>query len=144
MRMLEFLKNRSRQNYEVGEFAHANENLIIIAMDPKDDSIFVAYNNRFVGGRIKNADGKKAHIVKDLLKHSLFDSTVDGVLMSLMDTFKIRRLTAGVNNVMQFLDGALYKIAQSHRKNTKSAGVPDGAVKSPLSVTDVVDPLRKN
>lgn len=139
-----FFRDRTKQRYEVGEFAHANANLLIIVMDPKDDTIFVAHNNRFVGGKIKAPDGQHAHIVDDVLRSSsAFKKRIDGVLMAIMDTLRIRRLSYGVNNVLQFIDGALFNIAQRHVKK-QSVGMPEGTVESPLSVADVVGPPQKD
>lgn len=139
--MLEFLKDRSKQKYEVGEFAHANSNLLIIVMDPKDDTIFVAHKNRVAGGRIKAPDGSKSFVIQDLLKNSRFDKTIDGVLMGIMEVLQIKRMQRATNTVMQFLDGALFNIAKRHKfKKSQTEAEAAGAVKSPISAADVVGP----
>lgn len=115
----------------VGEFAHQHKDLIIIVADPKDDTIFVAYKDRFASGRIRVPEGKDARVIRDMMKNSrLFDSEIDRFLMSLVDVLKINRLSFGVNNFLQFLDGALYNISQRHRKAAKGGPI-EGAIKSP-------------
>lgn len=112
-----FLKqNRTAQSVAVGEFAHQHSNLLVIVADPADDTVFVAFKDQFVGGRIKDRDGKNIGIIKDMLNASTFESRVDSFLLGLADAIKLRKLTAGANNVLQFLDGALFNIAQRHRQ----------------------------
>lgn len=138
-----FRRDQKKQRYEVGEFAHANSNLLVIVMDPKDDSIFCAYNNRVAGGRIKMPDGKQSHVVRDLLKQSRFASNIDGTLMSIMDTLQLRRLSWSVNNVLQFIDGALWNISRRHVHKIKEARLPEGTEKSPLQPEDLVGPRKE-
>lgn len=141
-----FFWNRARRTHEqkvaVGEFAHQNPDLIVIIADPKDDTVFVAYDDRFVSGRMKTEQGTDARILKDLMRSSrLFDSQIDRFLMGLMDVLKVRRMTYGVNNLLQFIDGALYNISQRHRE--KFTGQPhEGSVESPLNAADVVGPTE--
>jgi len=136
-----FTKDKKKEAIAVGEFAHQNKHLIVIVADPKDDTIFVAYNDNFVSGRIRGMEGDKVHIVRDLMTSArLFDSEIDRFLMGLVEVLKIRRLSAGVNNFLQYLDGALYNISRRHREKAASE-VPKGSIKSPLgTVADVVDP----
>lgn len=137
-----FTKNRKKEEaISIGEFAHQHKNLIIIVADPKDDTIFAAYNDRFASGKLKTSAGKDARIIRDMMANTaLFDSNIDRFLMGLTDVLKIRRLSYGVNNFLQYLDGALYNIAMKHRKNA-AAEVPKGSIPSPLgTAADVVDP----
>lgn len=136
-----FTKNKKEaEAIAVGEFAHQNKHLIVIVADPKDDTIFVAYNDSFVSGRIRGMEGDKVHILRDLMASArLFDSEIDRFLMGLVEVLKIRRLSVGVNNFLQYLDGALYNISRRHREKVLT-DVPEGSVKSPLTVGDVVDP----
>lgn len=130
-------KRNTEQKVAVGEFAHQNPDLIVIVADPKDDTIFVAYNDRFVSGRIRTEQGTDARIIKDLMRTSrLFDSQIDRFLMGLMDVLKVSQMSVGVNNFLQFIDGALYNISQRHRE--KFTGHPrEGSVKSPLNADSV-------
>lgn len=142
MRGLFTKRSKENEAIAVGEFAHQNKHLIVIVADPKDDSIFVAYNDNFVSGRIRGIEGDKVHIVRDLMASArLFDSEIDRFLMGLMEVLKVRRLSAGVNNFLQYLDGALYNISRRHREKV-ATDVPEGSIKSPLTVADVVDPGR--
>lgn len=146
MRMLGIFSSKKKaaeQSISIGEFAHQHKDLIVIVADPKDDTIFVAYNDRFSSGRLKTSAGSNAHIVAGLMKSAnLFDSNIDRFLMGLVDVLKIRHMSFAVNNFIQYLDGALYNISKSHRGKV-AADVPEnGAIKSPLSVADVVDPAK--
>lgn len=132
-----FKRDRKAKSIEVGEFAHQHKDLIIIVADPKDDTIFVAYNDRFAAGRIKTEQGTDARIIRDLMRSSrLFDSQIDRFLMGLMDVLKVNRFSRGVNNFLQYIDGALYNISQRHRE--KFTGTPPaGSVESPLNAESV-------
>lgn len=135
-------KNNSERNLLVGEFAHAQPDMIIIVADPKDDTIFVAYNNKFVSGRIRSAEGNKIHIVNDVLKQSTFNGGIDKFIMALVDIMKIKKLTSGVNNFLQFIDGSLYNLSQRHRSNViaKMDTPKPGAIKSPYVAVAKVEP----
>lgn len=134
-------RDRKAESLAVGEFAHAHKDLIIIVADPADDSIFVAYNDRFTSGRIRTADGKEARIVRDLMSTSkFFDSNIDRFLMGLADVLQVKRLSFGVNNFLQYLDGALYNISMRHRKKQPAAG--EGSLPSPLQ-PDAAGRLRE-
>lgn len=126
--------NKDKKNIQIGEFAHQNKKMIIIVADPKDDTIFVSYNDRMVSGRIRDNKGDNIHILKDLLKHSAFDSGIDKFLMSIVDVMKINKLSIGVNNFLHFIDGALYNISKRHRENKKKE---DGLIKSPITMQDL-------
>lgn len=128
---------RQKQRYEVGEFAHANKNLLVIVADPADDSIFVAYKDQFVGGRIKGKTGDPSGVVKDLLRHTTFERRVDSFLLGLADSLVLKKLSSGANNFLQFLDGALFNIAQRHRDS-----VPKGSILSPIQ-PEKVEPGRE-
>ena len=124
-----------KEALEIREFAHARKNQIVIVADPKDDRIFVGYNDRFVTGRIKTEKGDSAKILQDMMKSSaLFDSHIDRFLMGLSNVMRFRKLTHGVNNFLQFLDGALYNISQRHREKTKTSAKEKGLVKSPIQM----------
>lgn len=115
-----FQKDKKEESIAVGEFAHQHKNLIVIVADPEDDTIFVAFNDRFASGKIKTTDGKNARVVRDLMRTSdLFSSNIDRFLMSLVEVLRVRHMNAGVNNVLQYLDGALYNISQRHRMAVK-------------------------
>jgi len=100
--------------YAVSEFAHANKDMLIIVCDPKTDRIFATYKDKFVNGTIKSPTGKKSKVVKEVLKHSRFEASVDQYLTAIMETLHLPIWKA--NKFYQFIDGALYNIAQSLRK----------------------------
>ena len=131
---------------EIGEFAHANKNLLIIIADPKDDTIYVTYKDKFVSGRIKTSEGGRVHLVSDVLNASVFHKEIDRFLMSIMETLQIRRMTAGLNNFLQFIDGALFNLSMRHRGKSPTAApkseVEKGAIKSPFFATAEVDPEK--
>lgn len=117
----------------VPEFVSANKDLLIIVADPKTDSIYVAYNNKIVAGNIKSADGKKLHLVRGVLKDSLFRKNIDLFIASIVDTIKLP-LRKG-NQFFMFLDGAIFNIAKSLAKKNK--------IKSPF-VPESHSDLSKN
>lgn len=116
----------------VPDFAHAHRDLILIAMDPKTDEVFVCYQDKAVRGRIRSADGKKTRVLRALLWESQFQSSMDGVLVALVDIFKVGVRLPAFNQMAQTLDGALYNISKSLRKRTKASAPTNGAIKSPF------------
>lgn len=130
--MLGVFKNKKM---EIGEFAEANRNLLVIVADPKDDTLFVAYNGKFAGGRLKDKSGAKAGAIKEMLSSSTyFQSTMDSLMISLVDLLQLPKLTKGANTFFHFIDGAIFNIAESHRT---AQAEKSGHVKSPLQEPDV-------
>lgn len=130
-------KKKELESIAVGEFAHQHKDLIIIVADPADDTIFVSYNDKFASGKIKTTEGKHAFVLKGLMETSdLFETNIDRFVASLVDVMKIKRMSVGMNNFLQYIDGALYNISNKHRKSAKG-GPQDGAVKSPVSMADL-------
>lgn len=128
-----FTSRKKKLGMSVPEFVSANKDLLIIVADPKTDSIYVAYNNKIVAGNIKSADGKKLHVVRSVLKDSLFQKNIDLFIASIVDTIKLP-LRKG-NQFFMFLDGAIFNIAKSLAKKNK--------IKSPF-VPESHSDLSKN
>lgn len=95
--MLDFLqKKQSRVDYlrgQLGAFAHENQEVLLIVADPKSDFVFIAHKNKMVLGRMKSLDGKKMHVVHDVLRQSTmkskFDEAIDRFTGGLVDVFKL-------------------------------------------------------
>lgn len=105
---------------------HANKDLLIIVADPKDDSVFVSYNDKHAGGKIASLKGDKPRLVKNILKSSGFDRHIDDFLISLAEAIGVKKLV-DANNFLQFLDGALFNLAKrsrtkSHKEVSRSVG----------------------
>ena len=130
---LRILFNReARLKYTVPEFAHQNKGLLIIVCDPKTDRIFVTYKDKFVNGKIKAVTGRRSHVVKEVLKYSRFNESIDGYITAIMETLHLPIWRA--NKFYQFLDGAVYSISKSLRKGAAKGAAPTGPglVKSPI------------
>lgn len=113
----------------ISEFAHANKDFLIIVCDPKTDRMFATYKDRFVNGKIKSPDGKKTHVVKDVLSYSIFKKSVDSFLINLVETLHLPTLKG--NQFYQLIDGFLFAIAKSLRDGRKDKK-EKGAVVSPF------------
>lgn len=127
---IKFLISRDKANMlTIPEFLHANKDLLIIICDPKTDKIIASYRDKHVTGQIKSPLGKKSKVVKDVLKYSRFNESVDQWLTSIMETLHLPTWKA--NSFFQFLDGALYAIAKSLRKKrtNERVGTPSPYVK---------------
>lgn len=125
--------NEDQRNlYVVPKFMNAHKDMLVIIADPKTDRIFVGHKGHFVNGRIKSLSGRKAHVVRDVLKYGRFDATIDQFIGSLAESLNIP-LKAG-NQFYSFLDGALFNIAKALRKKGKAdpPSPASGAVPSPL------------
>lgn len=124
-----------RLRFMVKEFAHSNPELLIIVADPKTDRIFTTYKDKFVNGTIKQTDGKKSHIIREVLKLSRFNTNVDSFLVAVMETLNVPLWKPGTSQFFHFLDGAVYNIGRSlQKKKGPALSKPElaGAVKSPL------------
>lgn len=91
---------------------------MVIICDPKTDRVFVSYKDKHVNGRIKSATGKNTKIVKEVLSHSRFHHNIDDFITAIAETLNVS-LKNG-NQLYQFIDGALFNIAKSLRKNDPS------------------------
>lgn len=128
---LRMIFNRDeRALFTIQEFAHQNKNLLIIVADPKTDRMFVAHQDRFVNAQIKSPDGKKTHVVRDVVRYSQFHKSIDMFITSLVETLKLPLWKGGANQFYQFIDGAIFNIAKSLRKPPKPQ--EPGAVPSPF------------
>lgn len=131
---IKILFNRDAQlRFTVKEFAHYNKNLLIIVCDPKTDRMFVTHKDKFVNGLIKSPTGKKSHVVREVLKYSRFNVTTDMYITSLMETLHLPIWRA--NQFYQFIDGAIFNIAKSLRKQPTARG--EGMIPSPIQVDEI-------
>jgi hypothetical protein len=129
--LIKLLTGHTKAELTMGEYAANNPDLVVIVLNPKDDSIFVGFRNKVVYSKIKNATGKKQRVIRGLLWQSQFQNSMDGVIVSLIDVFKVPLRLPQFNQVAQALDGALFNISKSLRKKTAPDAGPKGAVKSP-------------
>ena len=130
--ILKLLTGNTKAELTVGEFASNNPDLVVMVLNPKDDTVFVGFKNKVVYAKIKNATGKKVRVVKSLLYESQFKDSMDGILVSLVDIFKVGIRLPAFNQVAQILDGALFNISKSLRKRTVKPATPKGAIPSPF------------
>lgn len=134
--ILKLLTGHTRAELTMGEYAAENPDVVVMVLNPKDDSVFVGFKGKVVYGKIKSAEGKKTKVVRSLLWESQFKDSMDGILVSLVDIFKVPLRLPAFNQVAQVLDGALYNISKSLRKRTTEAVAPTkGAVPSPFMDT---------
>ncbi len=130
-----YSNRRQRLAFTIPEFAHTHPDLIITVMDPKTDEMFVCYKDKMVRGAIKSAQkGGKAYVLAGLMRESTFEASMDGVVVALLDLFKVTIKLKFFNQMAQALDGALYNISKTLRKGASAQAAPDGAVKSPVQV----------
>ncbi len=118
----------ARNLYTIKEFGHANKDFLIIVCDPQTDRIYVSYRDRFVNGKIKSVDGKKTHVVKNIIKYSRFNENIDDFIASIAETLNLSFLKG--NQFFQLIDGFLFRIASSLRKK-RQAGKTNKSLKSP-------------
>lgn len=110
------MSDKKRQMFTVPEFAHTNRKLLIIVCDPATDEIFVGYKDRFAKGKIKSAEGGRTNVVKSVLRASKFEKSIGNFIAVLTETLGLKKMLDG-NQLFQFLDGALYRIAGLKKKN---------------------------
>ncbi|MDP1570808.1 MAG: hypothetical protein Q8L86_12490 [Vicinamibacterales bacterium] len=59
------------------EFAHQNDHLFVIVIDPETDHLFAGYRDSFTYGKIQTKKGTKARIAKEVLFYSRFRPALD-------------------------------------------------------------------
>ncbi len=111
----------ARNLYTIREFGHLNREFLIIVCDPKSDRMYAMYKDKFVNGKIKSMDGKNTHVIRNVLKYSLFEKSIDGFIASLMETLHLPILKA--NLFYQMVDGFMFNIAKSMRKKRVEQGI---------------------
>lgn len=114
-----------RLMFTVPEFTRANKDLLIIVADPKNDRMFVSYKDKFVNAKIKSPTGKNTHVVRDVLKYSRFNESIDQYMTALVEALQLPIWKGKSNQFYQFIDGAVYNIAKALRK-TKTSTSPNG------------------
>lgn len=107
------LRKHDRKTRAVTTFAHRHRNLLVIVMDPSDDTVFASYKDRQVYNKLKTADGENHRIIKSVLKMSSFRSRIDYFLTSFVDIMQTPIKHPDVNQLMAWIDGAVYNIAKS-------------------------------
>ena len=116
------------QALNIEQFAHAHRGFLVIVCDPKDDTMFMAYRDKIVSGRIKSMDGFDHRVVKNVLKVSTFEREIDRLIGAVIDMLSIRAdrcteckqvihpLSKWVNSFYSFIDGGLFNITAALRK----------------------------
>ncbi len=110
--MLDKLKKwfYTRKMLNIQQFAHHHRNYLVIVCDPRDDTMFISYRDKQVGGRIKSEDGLNHKVVKNVLKHSTFEREIDRLIGAIVNSMKLP-LEWG-SDFFKFLDGAIYNISK--------------------------------
>lgn len=113
--MLQYIKDVlfRRKMLNVQDFAHDNRNLLVIVADPQDDTIFVAYKDKQVSGRIKSMDGIDYQVVKKLLKGSQFESHIERFIGALIDIIRTPLTRQQVSEFYKFVGDSIYVITQN-------------------------------
>lgn len=124
--------HRTKLGFALRDFAHANKDLLIIVCDPKSDNMMVAYKDKIVTGVIKSVQGKKQHVVKNVLYQGGFEKHIDGFLGSLVEILKVNLKAGG--HFFKFIDGALFNLSKALHKDKKPMA---GAVLSPIQQADI-------
>lgn len=105
-------RNRQRRA-SVSDFAFKHKHLLVIVLDPIEDTMFMAHRGRQVLSQIKYPDGKSHHIVKDVIKASQFKHYIDKVIEALVEALKTPLINPAVNQFVQWVDGALFNISKT-------------------------------
>ena len=106
------IKKQLEKKRSASEFAHKHKNLLVIILDPEDDTMFMAYHDQQVLNSIKTIDGKNHHIVRDVMKAGRFKSSIDFFLVAILEQMKAPLTIPAVQHFVKWLDGAVYSIGQ--------------------------------
>ena len=91
-RLIEFIKVTQKE---------IKDSIIIIA-NPKDDSVMASYRGSVVNTQLSTKEGKYKHLIKDLMKFSTTDKSM--------------------NNFLLLLDGILFNLAKDQRDKRNKLG----------------------
>ena len=104
---------RRKQQLSVSDFAHKHKHLVVIVLDPADDSLYMAYKDVQVLNKIKTADGKNHKIVKGVMSAGgQFKSKIDFFLTSMLEILKVPLDNPFMQQLIQWFDGAAYNIGK--------------------------------
>lgn len=103
---------KHRQSRSVSDFAHKHKHLVVIVLDPEDDTMFMAYRDQQVYNKIKSADGVNHKVVKSVMKASKFKSHIDYLLVAFVEFFKVPLTNPAMQHFVKWLDAATYSISQ--------------------------------
>jgi len=101
-----------RRSRTVSDFAHRHKELMVIVLDPVEDTMFIAHRDKQILTKIKTADGKTHHIVKNVVKASQFKSNIDYLLTAMLEGLRASLDNPAVNQFIKWLDAAVYRIGQ--------------------------------
>lgn len=105
-------QKKFKERLAVDEFAHKHKNLVVIVLDPEDDTLFMAYRDQRVYNKIKTADGQNHHIVKSVMKAGRFKSNIDFFLVAIIEILKVKLTHPAMQDLIKWVDGATYSISQ--------------------------------
>lgn len=105
-----------RRSRTVSEFAHKHKDFLVIVLDPVEDTLFMAHRDQQVFTKIKTADGKNHHIVKNVIKASQFKGNIDYLLAALAEALKSPLANPHVMEFIKWVDAAAYRLGINLRK----------------------------
>lgn len=106
--------SNNKQDDRIGQFIHANRNLLVIVCDPKTDKLLMAHKDKVVINRLVGFDKGSKGVVKNILRKSAFKSNIDKFISSLAQSLEL-----GVkdgNDFYKWVDGALYNISKAIKR----------------------------
>lgn len=129
-----------KEKSTVSDFAHKHRHLVVIVLDPEEDTMFMAYRDQQVLNKIKSADGENYHVVKNVMKASRFKGAIDRLIISLVDFMKVPLTTPAMQHLMKWIDGATFAIGQRMTKLKNEDAMFPGKVKEPEKEMAVLNP----
>lgn len=109
--MLNFKEKKSKREIAIKDLLHTHlSDKLVIILDPKDDSLYMKYGKQFVLTKLKSADGKSYHVVRNVLRYSRFANHIDRLIGGLAETMRLS-LKHG-NQFYHWLDGSLFNISK--------------------------------
>ncbi len=134
-----------KERLSVSEFAHKHKHLVVIILDPEEDTMFMAYHDKQVLNKIKTADGQNHRIVKGVMKAGQFKSKIDFFLVAILEILKVPLTNPYMQHFIKWLDGAVFSIGQALRKdkhNEEFAQFIDKEKQKKFGVKDIAEGLK--
>lgn len=129
-----------KEKSTVSDFAHKHRHLVVIVLDPEEDTMFMAYRDQQVLNKIKSADGENYHVVKNVMKASRFKGIIDQFLVSIVELMKVPLNNPAMQHFVKWLDGATFAIGQRMVKLKNEDAMFPGKVKQPEKELAVLKP----
>lgn len=88
----------------IGPFVKKNRDVLVIMADPKTNVVTAFYKGKVVAAKIRQADGSRKSVVRNALKHSVFENNIDQFIMGIAEVLRMK-LNGGASEFLRLIGG---------------------------------------